>query len=481
MALKIYNTLTRTKEEFTPREDDKVGIYVCGVTPYSDTHLGHALPSVLWDVFRKFLRYRGYEVTIVQNFTDIDDKIIARSNREGVSPQQISRHYAQDYLESMDALGVERADYYPLVSEHIPQIIEMVQTLVDKGFAYVEGGDVYFSVEKFPPYGKLSRQRLEDLMEGDRGQGEGKRHPADFALWKGSKPGEPSWESPWGPGRPGWHIECSAMSLHYLGNSFDFHGGGVDLIFPHHENEIAQSEAYTGEGPFVRYWLHNGLINIKDEKMSKSLGNFVTVKELLAEHPPELIRFFLLSAHYRSPLEYHEDKLAEVRRGWERLTGTYGTLTATLAQEKDAGGEVPAQMKESLRQALKDCRESFIGAMEDDFNTALALAALFELAREINTFLADNAPPYDAEALELLSGAAELLWTFGGEILGVLKEPGARKDDGLVQDLLALIIELRGQARARRDFATADAIRDRLREMGISLEDTHQGVRWRWV
>lgn len=271
------------------------------------------------------------------------------------------------------------------------------------------------------------------------------------------------------------------MSLHYLGNSFDFHGGGVDLIFPHHENEIAQSEAYTGEGPFVRYWLHNGLINIKDEKMSKSLGNFVTVKELLAEHPPELIRFFLLSAHYRSPLEYHEDKLAEVRRGWERLTGTYGTLTAMLAQEEDEGGEVPAQMKESLRLALKDCRESFIGAMEDDFNTALALAALFELAREINTFLADNAPPYDAEALELLSGAAELLWTFGGEILGVLKEPGARKDDGLVQDLLALIIELRGQARARRDFATADAIRDRLREMGISLEDTHQGVRWRWI
>ena len=480
MALKIYNTLTRTKEEFTPREDNKVGIYVCGVTPYSDTHLGHALPSVLWDVFRKFLRYRGYDVTLVQNFTDIDDKIIARSNKEGVPAKQIARHYAQDYLESMDALGVERADYYPLVSEHIPQIIDMVQTLIDKGFAYVEDGDVYFSVAKFPSYGKLSRQRPEDLVEGESA-GEGKRHPADFALWKAAKPGEPSWDSPWGPGRPGWHIECSAMSLQYLGNSFDFHGGGVDLIFPHHENEIAQSEAYTGEEPFVRYWLHNGLIKIKDAKMSKSLGNFITVKELLAEHPPELIRFFLLSAHYRSPLEYHQDKLAEVRRGWERLVGAYKTLTSSLAQEKNGDGEVSVQMKESLREALKDCREGFIGAMEDDFNTALAIAALFELARETNTFLAEAQPPYDAETIELLKDAAELFRVFGGEILGILGESGPKGDDKLVQDLLELVIELRSQARARRDFATADAIRDRLREMGIALEDTSQGVRWRWI
>ncbi|NLN17432.1 MAG: cysteine--tRNA ligase [Firmicutes bacterium] len=480
MALKIYNTMTRRKEEFTPREDNKVGIYVCGVTPYSDTHLGHALPSVLWDVFRRFLRYRGYDVTLVQNFTDIDDKIIARANKEGVPAQAIARRYAQDYLESMDALGVERADHYPLVSEHIPHIIDMVQTLIDKGFAYVEGGDVYFSVEKFPSYGRLSRQRLEDLVEGESA-GEGKRHPVDFALWKAAKPGEPSWDSPWGPGRPGWHIECSAMSLHYLGNCFDFHGGGVDLIFPHHENEIAQSEAYTGEEPFVRYWLHNGLIKIKDAKMSKSLGNFVTVKELLAEHPPELIRFFLLSAHYRSPLEYHEDKLAEVRRGWERLNSAYKTLTAAIAQEREADGEVPSPMKESLQGALKDCREGFIGAMEDDFNTALAIAALFDLARETNTFLAEAQPPYDAEALELLREAAELFRVFGGEILGIVQEPGPAGDDKLVQELLDLVIELRSQARARRDFATADAIRDRLREMGIALEDTSGGVRWRWL
>ncbi|MFS8573258.1 MAG: cysteine--tRNA ligase, partial [Clostridia bacterium] len=291
----LYNTLTRRKERFEPRRPGEVSIYVCGVTPYDDAHIGHARPAVFFDVVRKFLRAAGYRVTFVQNFTDVDDKIIARARERGMDPLELARRYSQSYLEDMDRLGVERADIYPRVSEHIDDIIRMIQGLIEKGAAYASEGSVFFSVESFPGYGKLSNQRVDELVAGARVEVDpGKRAHLDFALWKAAKPGEPAWDSPWGPGRPGWHIECSAMSLKYLGNSFDIHGGGLDLVFPHHENEIAQSEAYTGEAPFVRYWLHNGLVTLGDEKMSKSLGNFVTVQEVLKEHHPAFVRYAVL-------------------------------------------------------------------------------------------------------------------------------------------------------------------------------------------
>ncbi|MGI6038137.1 MAG: cysteine--tRNA ligase [Limnochordia bacterium] len=486
MSIKIYNTLTRQKETFTPREDKNVGIYVCGVTPYDETHLGHAIPSILWDVFKKFLRYRGYHVTHVQNFTDIDDKIIARAQREDKSASDIAMYYSEEYLRSMDALGVERADYYPRVSQHIPQIIEMVSTLVEKGYAYEQNGDVYFSVDKFPSYGKLSKQRLDELVEGEKNL-ENKRNPLDFALWKGAKPGEPAWDSPWGPGRPGWHIECSAMSLQYLEDGIDFHGGGMDLIFPHHENEIAQSEAY-GIQPFVRYWVHNGLLQVKDEKMSKSLGNFISINDVLREHPKEVVRFFILSTHYRSPVDYSPEKIGEARRGWERLNGIYQRLAKFLAgQGFDGGGnwqEIEVNElspgERQLREAMEEGQENFIGAMEDDFNTALAMAALFQLGREINSFLTNLQPPYGTATLGLLAGALGIMQELGGQILGIFP-PVEEGSNEAFNDVLQILLDVRTEAKKKKDYATADAIRDRLREVGIILEDTPQGVNWHWA
>ena len=331
MTIKVYNTLTQQKEELQ-NDGERVGIYVCGVTPYSDTHLGHARPSVVWDVIKKYLKYRGYETFHVQNFTDIDDKIISRSLETGIAPLELAAHYAQDYLESMDALGVERADLYPRVSEHMPEIINMIETLIERGHAYAVNGNVFYDVTSFPEYGKLSNQKLDQLQAGTRFEVDpDKRHPLDFALWKKAKPNEPAWDSPWGKGRPGWHIECSAMSNKYLGPEFDFHGGGCDLIFPHHENEIAQSEAATGR-PLAKYWLHNGMLNLKDEKMSKSQGNFITVKQVLEQYPKELVRFFILSSHYRSELEYHDQKLDEVGRGWQRFNDCVSAL-AKMVEE----------------------------------------------------------------------------------------------------------------------------------------------------
>jgi len=478
----LYNTLTRRKERFEPRRPGEVSIYVCGVTPYDDAHIGHARPAVFFDVVRKFLRAAGYRVTFVQNFTDVDDKIIARARERGMDPLELARRYSQSYLEDMDRLGVERADIYPRVSEHIDDIIRMIQGLIEKGAAYASEGSVFFSVESFPGYGKLSNQRVDELVAGARVEVDpGKRAHLDFALWKAAKPGEPAWDSPWGPGRPGWHIECSAMSLKYLGNSFDIHGGGLDLVFPHHENEIAQSEAYTGEAPFVRYWLHNGLVTLGDEKMSKSLGNFVTVQEVLKEHHPAFVRYAVLQHHYRSPMEFGGEQLETMKRGWLRLNRTYQQL-AGAAPAAGVDEARKAGAPEELLHAVQRTRERFFAAMADDFNTAAALASLFELLREVRPLLGQSP---DDGAKAALGAARAVLEELGAGILGVLTldpldpagDTGGRSDE-LVRELVNLIVEIRSEARAARDFARADRIRDALQRLGIVLEDRPDGTRW---
>ncbi|MGI6566717.1 MAG: cysteine--tRNA ligase [Firmicutes bacterium] len=493
MAIQIYNTLTRKKEPFVPRDPGHVSIYVCGITPYDQSHLGHAVPSIIWDAIRRFLEYQGYKVRLIQNFTDIDDKVIARSQATGENVSEICCRYADEYLEAMDALGVKRADLYPRVSQEIPAIIEMIEKLVEKGNAYVVDGDVYFDVTSFPDYGKLSGQQLEELEAGARlAVDERKRHSMDFALWKSAKPGEPAWDSPWGKGRPGWHIECSAMSLKYLGNSFDLHGGGVDLVFPHHENEIAQSEAFTGEPPFARCWVHNGLLQVRDEKMSKSLGNFTPLVELLAKYPAGVIRFYVLSSHYRSPLQYSEEKLEEARRGWERLMDSVKNLKHLLASLEKSGGpegeglsteDIDAPAIRQLKAAVDAARAKFIAAMEDDFNTAAAIAALFELARSVNTFQGQMAGMADAEqqqSLPVLREAAAVFQELGGDVLGLLEADSSTSHaQQLAESLLDLLVQLRQQARDKKDWAAADFIRDELARLGVKLEDSPLGTRWK--
>ncbi len=479
----IYNTLTGRKEEFKPREAGKVSMYVCGPTTYNYIHLGNARPIVFFDTARRYLKYKGYDVLYVQNFTDVDDKIINRAREEGDDPLALAARYINEYFRDADALNVMRADIHPRVSEHMADIIEMVKTLVDKGYAYVVDGEVYYDVLKFEEYGKLSKRSLDDMKAGARVDvDKRKRHPMDFALWKSAKPGEPSWDSPWGRGRPGWHIECSAMSLKYLGTGFDIHGGGFDLVFPHHENEIAQSEAATGQ-PFARYWMHNGFITVNQEKMSKSLGNFFLVREILAKYQPEVVRFYLLGTHYRSPLDFDDEKLDAASRGLERLKNSLRLLEEALAG-KDAGGADPDP---ELAGKLEELRGEFEKAMDDDFNTALAIAAMFDLARLINSFLQkyDRVPTPAGTAA--LRKARELFYLFNG-VLGILKTSDKGEillagrdgeDDSLVEKLVQLVIEIRQDARKRKDWTTADGIRDRLKEMGIILEDTPSGVRWK--
>lgn len=468
--VQVYNTMTQRKEEFVPREAGKVSIYVCGVTPYSDTHLGHARPSVVWDVIKRFFRRMGYETFHVQNFTDVDDKIIARSLDEGVPALEISKRYIAEYLASMDALGVERADLYPKVSEHMPEIIELVERLVQKEHAYAANGDVFFHVASFPEYGKLSKQRLEELRQGTRFDVDpAKRDPADFALWKEAKPGEPAWRSPWGEGRPGWHIECSAMSLKYLGKSFDFHGGGNDLIFPHHENEIAQSEAATGS-ELARYWVHNGMLNLKDTKMSKSIGNVIAVKALIKRYPKELLRFYLLSTHYRSALEFYDGKLEEVSKGWKRLNDAFRNLEDDLGRAHD--DELTSLDQETL-ETLSNLEEKLVAALADDFNTAMAFGVLFDVVREVNAY-----KHRQGNALQVLQKAFDILEAFAGNIFGVLQVEGTQ-DAGLVDSLLDLLLGLREELRKEKNFALSDQIRDQLANLGVTIEDTPQGPRWK--
>lgn len=477
MSLRVFNTLTRKKEEFVPLEPGRVKMYVCGVTPYNHPHIGNARPFITWDVIRRYLEYCGYQVTHVQNFTDVDDKIIHAANTEGVSWDVIANRYIASYFAVMDQLNIRRATVYPRVSEHMKQIIDMVAKLVNDGFAYVANGDVYFSVEKFSGYGKLSGRSLDDMKAGARIEvDERKNHPMDFALWKSAKPGEPSWDSPWGKGRPGWHIECSAMSCYYLGASFDFHGGGSDLVFPHHENEIAQSEAFTGLEPFVRYWLHNGFITVNEEKMSKSLGNFFLVKDILEHFAPDVLRFFILSTHYRSPLDFSDERLHEAERGLERLK-TVKEMWGSLDQLADGkSGEAGS----ALAQAAATAKADFIAAMDDDFNTALAISVMFGLAKELNIYqnaVAANPDLYDSSAFT----AAKEVYLLMGDILGIFGESqeAGNNDSELVAQLVELIIEMRQQARQKKDWAAADRLRARLGEIGIVLEDTPQGVRWK--
>lgn len=477
MTLKVYNSLTKQKEEFVPVIAGKVSMYVCGVTPYNHPHIGNARPFITWDVIKRYFRHLGYEVLHVQNFTDVDDKIINTAKAEGVTWDVIANRYIASYFEVMDRLNIRRADIYPLVSGHIPEIINIIQGLVDKGYAYAINGDVYYKVEQFADYGKLSGRSLDDMKAGARVEvDERKDHPMDFALWKGAKPGEPAWESPWGPGRPGWHIECTAMSLKYLGNGFDFHGGGSDLVFPHHENEIAQSEAYTGE-IFVHYWLHNGFITVNQEKMSKSLGNFFLVKDILAHFPPEVLRFFILSTHYRSPLDFSDERLTEASRGLERLKTAQENIRHLEGMKP--GGETEAATV--LAAAVSKAKAEFFEAMNDDFNTALAIGVMFGLAKEINIYYSAVVGSNGETHAETFSSAKKLYQDMAA-IIGILEDEAEMKTDAnaeLVEQLMKLIIDIRQDSRKKKDWATADQIRDRLQAAGIVLEDSPQGVRWK--
>jgi len=466
--------MTRRKEEFKPLKKGEVSIYCCGVTPYNHPHIGNARPFVTWDVIRRFFARLGYKVRYVQNFTDVDDKIIKAANAEHVTWKDISDRYIKSYFASMDALNVRHADVYPRVSETIPEIIDMVQTLVDKGYAYPVDGDVYYSVEKFAGYGKLSGRKLEDMQAGARIEvDERKHHPMDFALWKAAKPGEPFWDSPWGKGRPGWHIECSAMSLKYLGAKFDMHGGGSDLIFPHHENEIAQSQACLGDDhSFAQYWLHNGFITIHDEKMSKSKNNFFTVKEILDKYDGEVVRFFILQTHYRSPLDFSDERLQEAKTSLGRLQNTQAYVQELAGQQGTA--DTAAALADKAGQLLQD----FDAAMEDDFNTALAISQLFALSKEINIYYQQvMAAGQDFDAANF--ARVKAAWDAMAEVIGIFEQAPQAADDGLTDKLMQLIIGIRQDARAAKNWAVADKIRDELKAAGIVLEDTPQGVRWK--
>ena len=460
--MKIFNTLTRTKEELKTVEEGKVKIYACGPTVYNFIHIGNARPLCVFDVLRRFLEYIGYDVRFVQNFTDIDDKIIKRANEENLTYKQVSEKYIEEYWKDVKGMNVREATVHPKATENIDEIIDIVSTLIDKGYAYAVDGDVYFSPSKFSEYGKLSHQPLEDLEAGARIMvGEVKKEPMDFALWKSAKPGEPYWESPWGHGRPGWHIECSAMVRRFLGNTIDIHCGGQDLIFPHHENEIAQSECCNGV-PFANYWMHNGYINVDNVKMSKSLGNFFTVRDVAEKYGYEPIRFLMISSHYRSPINYSTDIIEQCKASLARLYTCRDSLDFALenAAEGEAANDILAMFDKR--------RQQFIEAMSDDLNTADAIAALFELVRDINSnVIAANANKGTVEAA--IKAFDEL-----ADVLGLVYN---REKEDLDSEIEALI-EQRTQARKDRNWAEADRIRDELKAKGIVLEDTAQGVKW---
>ena len=460
--MKIYNTLTRKKEEFKPIEEGKARIYVCGPTVYNYFHIGNARPFVVFDTLRKYLEYRGYKVKFVQNFTDVDDKIINKAREEGVTAPEISEKYIAEYFKDAAALNVKKADVHPKVSEHIPEIIDFVSTLIDKGYAYEVNGDVYFSTRKFKDYGKLSKQNIEDLEAGARiAVGEIKKDPLDFALWKAQKEeDEIAWDCPWGKGRPGWHIECSAMAKKHLGDTIDIHAGGQDLQFPHHENEIAQSECCNGV-PFANYWMHNGYITIDNEKMSKSKGNFFTVRDILKDYSGEVIRFFLLSGHYRNPINFSDALMEQAKAGLARMENAKENLKHLIA---NGSGEMTDDEKAAL-DGYDKYRQEFIAAMDDDLNTADAISAIFELVTAINTAVKDGASKEFAQkSLDTLMELAT--------VVGLLQQDA----DDEIDDEIQKLVDERQKARKARNFARADEIRDMLKERGITLKDTPQGV-----
>lgn len=463
--MQIFNTLTRKKEKLIPITSGEFKIYACGPTVYNFIHIGNARPICVFDVLRRYLEYRGNKVTFVQNFTDIDDKIIKRANEENLSFQQISEKYIEEYKKDAKGMNVKEATIHPKATENIDEIISIIQSLVDNGYAYpVSNGDVYFSTNKFDDYGKLSHQPLEDLEAGARiNVGELKKEPMDFVLWKSAKPDEPYWDSPWGKGRPGWHIECSAMARRYLGNTIDIHCGGQDLIFPHHENEIAQSECCNSQ-PFANYWMHNGYINVDNVKMSKSLGNFFTVRDVAEKYGYEPIRYLMISSHYRSPINYSVDVIEQCKAGLSRLYTCRDGLDFALKNSVEKSNPRDEKIKEEL--SLR--REQFIKAMDDDFNTADALAAVFDLVRDINISIIK-----ESSSQELCQFAIDLFDELC-EVLGLVYNRTAQSIDDEIEEL----IEKRNQARKDKDFKLADEIRDSLKAQGITLEDTPQGVKW---
>jgi cysteinyl-tRNA synthetase len=489
MALRVYNTLTRKKEEFQTVHPSKVGMYVCGPTVYKPSHIGHMVGPVIFDTVKRYLTYSGYQVTWVVNITDVDDKLIVRARELGTTVKELAERMTRDYLDSLKKLNVTGIDHMPRATEHIPEMIGIMQGLIDKGYAYAAGGDVYFDVTKDPVYGKLCHRDPEQMEAGARVEvSEKKRNPGDFAMWKGAKPGEPAWDSPWGPGRPGWHIECSAMSMKLLGMTLDIHGGGDDLKFPHHENELAQSESYTDQ-PFARYWMHNGLLKMGQAKMAGSVGNVINVADLLRKHSPETVRFLLLNTHYQSPIEYSEERLAELKRSldsfyrfFERYQRVTGQSFYNLDAPKTRG---PFHEGDSaLLTEVARLRAAFLEHMDDDFNTGGAIGVLNELLTTLNRF---------ADGQQLETGKAEASatkeWQRGvvvlcelSEILGLFGEPppaSSSANDQLVGGLMQLLIDLRADARKAKNFAVADQIRKRLTEVGVTLEDRSGGTGWR--
>ncbi len=466
MTLQIYNTLTRQKQPFTPIEEGKVRMYVCGPTVYADAHIGHAMSAIVFDLVHRYLEYRGFDVRYATNFTDVDDKIINRANESGRDPFELANHYAEKYLKHLADLNVLPADVYPRVSSEIDNIVGLIRELGERDYAYDVDGDVYFRVQRDDDYGKLSHRKLDDAVTGTRvAEDARKENVADFALWKSAKPGEPAWESPWGAGRPGWHIECSAMCLEHLGETIDIHGGGNDLVFPHHENEIAQSESATGKS-FANVWMHNGMLQLAGEKMSKSIGNLITIDEFLKDHTPDALRLLIFSGHYRKPVAFTSETMASAERSLARLRSALRPATGS-----DSTGEAA----DGLREATENARARFIEVMDDDFNTSSALAALFELSRAINSGRTANVsgPFYDA--------AQGTLRELGG-VLGLVLDPPVGNDGSsvAVKPFIDLLVQVRSDLRANKQWALADQVRDGLGELNVSLEDTPDGTEWKF-
>lgn len=466
--MRIYNTMTRQKEDFVPIDKNEVKMYSCGPTVYDYFHIGNARPFIIFDTMRRYLEYRGYKVKFVQNFTDIDDKMINRANKEGITVQELGERFIAEYFKDAKALGIREATVHPKATENIDAIIDLVKTLEEKGFAYNVDGDVYFSTKKFREYGKLSKQPLEDLEAGARiDVNEHKRDVMDFALWKKQKEGEPAWESPWGMGRPGWHIECSAMANKFLGETIDIHSGGQDLIFPHHENEIAQSECANGK-PFANYWMHNGYININNQKMSKSLGNFFTVRDIAKKYDYEIIRFFMLSAHYRNPVNFSDVLMEQAKSAVERVYTCIGNLKFLLENGEDRPLHAAEQ---ELSRQVDACRQKFIDAMDDDLNTADAIAAIFDIVYAANTALSNE----QKNAVSVVEKALGAILELGG-VLGLFQ-----KQEQDIDAEIEALIEERNAARKEKNWARADEIRDQLKAMHIELKDTPMGVKWSYI
>ena len=517
MALRIYNTLSRRKEDFVPVKQGKVGMYSCGPTVYDYFHIGNARAFVVPDVMRRYLQYRGYEVTLVQNITDIDDKIIRRAAERGVTTNDVVSQYTQAFIDDRDALGIKAPDIQPRATEHVAEMIEMISKLIGKGLAYERSGDVYYDVSQFDEYGRLSNQNIDDLVAGARVDvGESKDDALDFALWKAAKPGEPSWQSPWGPGRPGWHIECSVMSTKYLGPTFDIHTGGVDLVFPHHENEVAQSHGANGTPP-VKYWAHNGFINIDGQRMGKSLGNFRTVRDILKQYPGKVVRYSLISNHYRKPVNFSDEELRMCAKALGRLedavsnalfavgigagAGSARDEIHRLAASDEAGRADSESAAERLDAATAAARTQFEESMDDDFNTAGAIAALHELATAINTFVNQDmkrqGQPEVTEAERSAAARAVLTMMELGDVVGIIEpgfveaqrtggvqteQDGAGGESGIgVDRLIQLLLDVRAEVRAAKLYQVSDMIRDRLGELGVVVEDTRDGARWKLV